>query len=696
MSGTVARCVSLGFVGWLGLVSSGLTEDIERRIVRGITPIEVREEFGFHAAESAGIFVGIRTFEDETFTEVDYAVDDAIDLAGLFTFELELIEPSKVFLALAGDPQKESSRDLMQRLLAAGALRVDATQARIYDLLTTAGEGTGDRGLFIVSLATHGFNDQGLDYLVASDSLKRRIVRTGVAVSELFDDVSQSSAPRRLVLLDACRERLSQVRGGTDPTAALTESFVSEIAGAQGQLVLAAATAGGFAYDDTLRGNGVFTGAIIDGLRGAAPSNESGWITTTTLSGYVNDAVIDWIARFRPEHKDISLGVSEKLEGSARHLPLAIDPAAVNSPVTLTDQRDAALALLGQNLGGGLITGQMFDRLEALLIGDEFDSVQHWWLARLEKLDGSLEERQRFAVDYRERFEDVGRPVKRRAGEPWTAPGFGMRFRYAPPGAFWMGSPDDEPERNDDEFQHRVTLGDGFWIGETEVTQGHWQSLMGNSPARFVSCGSTCPVERVNWFEALAFANAASRKSGFEECYRLIDCQGTAGEGMHCGTVEFMGVHCTGYRLPTEAEWEYAARAGTRGPFWTGDTLETKQANYDGNFPYGDASPGSFHQATVPVRTYAANPWRLYEVHGNVAEWVQDTYGTQTYVDGVNNPIAGSGSERVIRGGSWFNFGRFCRSASRHRLGPSTDYDFVGFRLLRTVPRAPASLRERG
>ncbi len=270
--------------------------------------------------------------------------------------------------------------------------------------------------------------------------------------------------------------------------------------------------------------------------------------------------------------------------------------------------------------------------------------------------------------------------------------GVELAWRYAPPGSFRMGSPASEPQRDDDETPHQVRLTRGFWIGETEVTQGQWQALMGNNPSTFGSCAE-CPVEQVNWYEAISFANALSKRSGLEECYELAGCNGKqAGEDLECSEVRFEGLECRGYRLPTEAEWEYAARATTTTPFSTGDNLTTEQANYNGNFPYEGYPKGKYRQKAVEVRSFDANRWGLYEVHGNVWEWTQDAaewmgkVETATYKDGVENPLSTRGAWRVYRGGCWRVSARRCRAAYRDAYPPGGRGDNLGFRLVRTSP----------
>ncbi|HEX4961610.1 MAG TPA: caspase family protein [Thermoanaerobaculia bacterium] len=288
-------------------------------------PQDVRVQQGFDASHSAGLFIGIRHFDDQVFTEVPYAVDDAVDLAYLFTVELRLIAPRKVVLSLAGAPQKSISRDRLKALRDAGATVRPATHSEILALLDKQKRESRPQGIFVVAFATHGFSNEGNDFLLASDSLRHRLMSTGIAVGKVFENVGQAQAPRRLLLLDACREKLSSSRALNDKHGAMSPSLADAIAGASGLVVLSSTTLGGYSYDDLRRGNGVFTGAVLDGLHGQAPSDERSFITVRLLADFVDRQVAQWIRHNRPERAEISQGISVRLEAVAvAEMPLAV------------------------------------------------------------------------------------------------------------------------------------------------------------------------------------------------------------------------------------------------------------------------------------------------------------------------------------------------------------------------------------
>jgi formylglycine-generating enzyme required for sulfatase activity len=243
-----------------------------------------------------------------------------------------------------------------------------------------------------------------------------------------------------------------------------------------------------------------------------------------------------------------------------------------------------------------------------------------------------------------------------------TAPSNMVRIQG---GTFTMGSPENEIARDNDEVQHMVTVS-SFFMGRTEVTQKEYMEVMGTNPSS--SRGDNLPVEGVSWFNAIEFCNRLSRREGLTPVYTVN------------GTNVTWNRHAHGYRLPTEAEWEYACRAGTQTPFSTGNNITTEQANYDG-YPYNNNAKGTFRNKTVEVRNFKPNTWGLYNMHGNVWEWVWDLYGEYESGEQIDPEGASSGSDRIIRGGSWLVHAEYLRSANRYNISPSRATNALGFRL---------------
>ncbi|MEM6838617.1 MAG: formylglycine-generating enzyme family protein [Cyanobacteria bacterium P01_C01_bin.120] len=235
-----------------------------------------------------------------------------------------------------------------------------------------------------------------------------------------------------------------------------------------------------------------------------------------------------------------------------------------------------------------------------------------------------------------------------------------------PGGTFNMGSPEDEPERDEREGpQHEVTV-PMFFMGRYPITQAQYKRVMATNPAtkyaadRFVAPNK--PVVGVSWDDAVAF------------CQRLSELTGRT------------------YRLPSEAEWEYACRAGTTTPFSLGKTLTTEVANYNGDYTYADGPKGEYRNETTPVDYFGiANAFGLSDMHGNVWEWCADHWH-ENYDDAPTDGSAwvdgGDSSYRVARGGSWHFIPRLCRSAYRFRGTPGSSIDLIGFRVVCSAPRA--------
>jgi sulfatase modifying factor 1 len=229
--------------------------------------------------------------------------------------------------------------------------------------------------------------------------------------------------------------------------------------------------------------------------------------------------------------------------------------------------------------------------------------------------------------------------------KPAVTNSIGMKFVWIPPGSFVMGSPKEEVGRFDNETPHKVTLTKGFYMGVHAVTQEQWQAVMGNNPSNFKD-EKNLPVDTVSWDDCLEFIKKLREKDKKQ------------------------------YRLPSEAEWEYSCRAGTKTPFHFGETISTDQANYNGNFTYGDGEKEVYRNKTTPVGSFPANAWGLHDMSGNVYQWCQDWYGEYPQKDVIDPQGPEKGESRVLRGGSWIGSPVYCRSAYRSRIEPDRCYDF--------------------
>ena len=249
----------------------------------------------------------------------------------------------------------------------------------------------------------------------------------------------------------------------------------------------------------------------------------------------------------------------------------------------------------------------------------------------------------------------------------------GMRFVLIPPGNFLMGSPESEKGRQWNEKRHKVIISKSFYMTETEITQGQWEKLVGFNPSSFSKLGKTYPVDSVSWNECMEFIRVLNGWEGTKK-----------------------------YRLPTEAEWEYACRAGSSSTFAEG-TITTFSCNepepaiinmawycYNSGAqnPSGDFKPH-------PVKTRNPNKWGLYDMHGNVQEWVLDSCKwrsfwrakvgavTDTYKDNIVDPLSKIGKHKIIRGGGWYQTSKYQRSAYRSYYKPGVKRNSLGFRIVR-------------
>jgi len=227
-------------------------------------------------------------------------------------------------------------------------------------------------------------------------------------------------------------------------------------------------------------------------------------------------------------------------------------------------------------------------------------------------------------------------------------------FRWIPAGQFMMGSPQDEIDRSYYEDYHQVTLSQGFWLADTACSQAVWQAVMSNNPSEF-KLSAQHPLENLSWQDVQEFMQRINQQ-----------------------------IPSLNAALPSEAQWEYACRGASISAFNIGETISSKQVNFNGNFPYSGAPKSDYREQTVLVNSLSQNDWGLYQMHGNVWEWCQDYWQAELGTQAVTDPITttdGGENRRVLRGGSWFYGGRSCRSAIRNRLPAGNRDSDCGFRL---------------
>jgi len=237
----------------------------------------------------------------------------------------------------------------------------------------------------------------------------------------------------------------------------------------------------------------------------------------------------------------------------------------------------------------------------------------------------------------------------------FTIAGFEFKMLPMPSGAFQMGSPETEKERDEEEVPHQVEINNPFLLGETPVTQEVYQAVMGANPSDDNTRGPRRPVTNVSWDDTQKFC---------EKLAVLLKRK---------------------FRLPTEAEWEYACRAGTTTPFFSGKDFDSSLANFDGGEPYGKGKKGVDRGTTTDVGIFPPNPWGLYDMHGNVREWCADWYGDYSLGYHVDPQGLRWGEERVARGGSWFHYAVHCRAAARDYNSPDSRINNLGFRLAASI-----------
>jgi formylglycine-generating enzyme required for sulfatase activity len=580
----------------------------------------------------------------------------------------------------------------------------------------------------------HGAPSQdGSDGILIGADAKRSatsVYSRSLTRTELMDILGQGRQERTVVVLDACFS--GQSTGGEDLVedlqAYVPSAAVSPRADAT---VLSAGLANQFAGPLPGAGRPAFSYLVLGALRGWGDRDGNGAVTAQEAVDYAGEA-LDALVKDRSQTPELSgVGGRSVLSRGTERGPDLADLALATSGgggsgsndllVELEQLRDEQQRLKKQEHRA---REERQQKLSAERSRVEGEAAQVWSvteeLAQAGGTAGELALR-KFLDKYGDGVSVTidGEPERIQVAQAAQArqwlDGYDEEIRddfladhdygmvRIEPSEFLMGSPGNEDARDDDEDQHRVRITASFLLGETEVTQALWKAVMGDSPAatreRFWSgethgacseyegvglVGSDLPVHCVDWFDVVRFCNRLSELEGLESAYRIS------------GETVTWDRSADGYRLPTEAEWEYAARAGRQDLFAGADSYEdvcsvgnVSDLGAKQKFGWSDDSSKQCtdqHYGLATVGSYLSNAWGLYDMTGNVLEWVWDWYGEYPSGTATDPAGASTGSIRVLRGGSWYYNPRYARVADRSRHDPGGRNFSLGFRLARSIP----------
>jgi formylglycine-generating enzyme required for sulfatase activity/uncharacterized caspase-like protein len=681
---------------------------------KDITVEPVRNAYG---SGSAGLFVGINEFSDRRLNGLQFAVNDAVGMAHLFVEELQLIPAENCVLAVAGEPTAEAS-GMYAALKQSGVRIVGADRTALLDeLARVCGYGQSTRDLLVLGFSSHGFDDPREVYLMPSNGrIGDELKLTGFPLSHVRTKMGGSRSGKKVLFLDACRSTPERNKSGSKPATAAFDEALDQF---KAEAVLTSCSKGQVSWEDETHHHGLFTWQLLCALRGDAKANEQGFITLGSAAEYcaketdrrarrefnlsqspaIYDVSLlslnlplairrqagDWtsralgLAKRLSEDDKLAAGVrrsaAQLLAGSEddaqgqrmvktseQYLEGSIDEFTYTSVVSAMTRPSNPLAVKPPPVEEPVQPVVMKppiripeavpprEKPQRLALPADLVEVSGASYARLTGLAAGSEDAQ---ANQRAEVAELGLPLEVKSKVT------GIAMRLIPAGQFSMG---------DTRESVLVTLSQGFYCGTYEVTQGEWEQVMGENPSRFkrgyvlksgfLGMGkevlskdtSTYPVETVSWEDCQIFLKALCAKEGVAE-----------------GT----------YRLLTEAEWEYACRAGTSTDYYTG---EDESALGGAGWYTGNSG-----NETHAVGGKQSNGYGLYDLHGNVWEWCGDGYG-ESLTGGADPGGPASGSIRVYRGGSWYSDAGYCRSALRGGNTPSLRGDSLGFRLLRTVP----------
>jgi formylglycine-generating enzyme required for sulfatase activity len=525
----------------------------------------------------------------------------------------------------------------------------------VRNLARNLGRASGSYGFFYYS--GHGLQYNGENYLVPVDAnlgSEADLPYEALNAQRMLDYLQEAGNVLNVVVLDACRNTPYGWSRNADKGLA--------VVGRQppGSIIMYATGAGKTASDGTGR-NGLFTAELLKHLKTPGLEVNEIFRRTGEEVGKVSNNQ-QTPALYLQFFGTVYLGMG----------PVQIQPAPQSAPPPAPATHTGSLRISSAVAGTVVVDGK-----------DVGVSIKAEGVVTVEGVNSGWTE-----VGVRTGNALIGGPsVLVQAGQTASVrierpvPDGFMRI---PAGTFTMGSPASEAGRDGDEGpQHSVTVS-GFYMSKYEITQKEWVEVMGSNPSYFK--GDNLPVEQVTWYDAVEYCNKRSVKEGLTPAYTIDKTRSDPDNRNGNDKVKWVVTWnrgASGYRLPTEAEWEYACRAGTSGPFSTGNNITTSQANYDGNYPYNGNAKGEYRRKTWNVGSGTANSWGLYDMHGNVWEWCWDWYGSYTGGAQTDPVGASSGAARLSRGGGWFSDAQGARSAYRDGDTPSFRYGNLGFRLVR-------------
>ena len=640
-----AASVALLTAALLGVVTSDAASQ-----TTGASGRRALEVVAKDAGKCGALLVGVDEYE--TLTPLEYASSDMRKLRDAL---VEIGFPSNSIRMFVSD----------------GRIRERPSREKILKALDEMLAASGPDSTVFIALSGHGFETEDGDAAFCPEDVEawkdgeRNVVsaETAILIEDVARRLKKDDAKFKLLIVDACREPASTERSATGKA----RSF-SPIAEPNGVAFLQSCDTQQLSWEHPELGGGVFSAFFAEGLRGAADSDGDGGVSFLDVCNYA----ISRTQSFVREKRDASQTPFYRFTG--------VRDFWLKPPTEKTDDAAAKLAKANALFMEAFTAYEAGDYVTACSkckasLSEAQTTAAQKLLAKIDAAQSqastpptgpsSSGQGQNSVRPSVEVAWDVA--TKAGARQTLTVDGVEYAFRYCPAGTFQMGSPTSESGRWDDETQHRVELTTGFWLLETEVTQALWKSVMGSNPSWFCSTGggsskvsgvdtSNFPVDRVSWNDC-------------QEFIAKLNALGVAPDGLQ-------------FRLPTEAEWEYACRAGTSTAYFWGDSLNGDNANCDGNYPCGTSTKGQYLERTTQVGSYAPNAWGLYDMHGNVYEWCADglvAYGTASQTDPTG---PSSGSNRVLRGGGWYSSAKHCRSANRRNNVPTSRVFDYGFRLV--------------